>query len=109
MCRGLAIVIIAWLLTLAASEHAAAQCVSPGPRVINATTTNTTSTTHHETDIPVPGGGVVTPGNGPLQTELNPDLAGPNGATVLNALNNFLCVGAGDRFQQSTVWNEYHN
>jgi uncharacterized protein with beta-barrel porin domain len=85
--------LIAAVLMLAGGNQAAAQCVAPGPCIINATTTNTTSTTHHETDIPGGSAGVIVPGNGPLQAMLGQVLAGPNGATVLNALNNLGALG----------------
>ena len=47
LCRNLALLaLVAAVLMVTARDCAAAQCVAPGPCIINATTTNTTSTTH---------------------------------------------------------------
>ncbi len=64
-----------------------------GPLTIG-NTTYTNSTTHETTvtNVTLPGStvtvGPVVPGSGPLANQLQQILAGPNGATILNALNS---------------------
>lgn len=87
-----AMAIFAWLTAPARAQQVDCSTLNPNP--VPPTTTCTVSTTHHETDTPVATPGIVVPGNGPLQVQLNQVLAGPNGAAVASALATLEVVTA---------------
>src|SRR5208282_4935029 len=95
-CRrgGLLLSSLAAAALLFAPGHANAAVGPPGTSNITQTTSTTDETTI--TNITAPGGGgvaPVVPGSGPLTSQLNQLLAGPNGAVIQSALNRIGVLG----------------